>query len=180
MDIANDMAEGTQSLTCSQLTIDRLTVTPLRNATANLNIISGMHGTYRIGASESADFATIQAAVDALIIGIDGAVTFQIENGVYNECVKIPDLMGLSAAGNLRCGEAIDYITMDILGRKRAALPMLGAYEYVTDPSTGLETSGEIVPVRKVLYNGTMLIISNGKAYNALSVQVGSFDALKC
>ncbi|MGM9838412.1 MAG: NosD domain-containing protein [Paludibacteraceae bacterium] len=125
VDITNDMAEGTQSLTCNQLTIDQQTVTPLRSATANLNIISGMHGTYRIGASESADFTTIQAAVDALSIGIDGAVTFQIENGVYNECVKIPDLMGLSATNTLTI-ESLSGDTADVAIHYEAYSPAYG------------------------------------------------------
>ncbi|MDY5075967.1 MAG: hypothetical protein SPE88_04200 [Paludibacteraceae bacterium] len=101
LNIDSDAQEGVHTLACESVQIDGIAVSPQQTALASLDIISGMHGTYRIGDSEQADFHTIQSAVDALAIGIDGAVTFQIESGTYNECVRIPELTGLSATNTL-------------------------------------------------------------------------------
>lgn len=106
LDVDADAAEGQRTLTCTGLTIDNTPLQPLRNAVATLKIISGMHGEYRIGAGETTDFKTIQAAVDALQIGIDGAVTFLIEPGVYTERINVPQLTGLSAVNTLTFASA--------------------------------------------------------------------------
>ncbi len=57
--------------------------------------LTPMHGVYTIGATGT--FSTFGSAIDSLIIkGIDNTVTFNIENGTYNEQVIIPEIQGLS------------------------------------------------------------------------------------
>lgn len=58
------------------------------------SLTSGLNGTYTIGRSENADYASIQAAADALASGIDGPVTFLIESGNYQEKVTFPEVPG--------------------------------------------------------------------------------------
>ncbi|MDY4148904.1 MAG: T9SS type A sorting domain-containing protein, partial [Paludibacteraceae bacterium] len=55
-----------------------------------------MHGTYIIGASDKAQYKTIQSAVDAMKNGIESAVTFLIEPGTYTEYIVIPEIDGTS------------------------------------------------------------------------------------
>lgn len=59
-------------------------------------VISGLSGTYTVGASGETDYPTLQAAADALATGVDGPVTFLIESGDYNEKVSIPEIPGAS------------------------------------------------------------------------------------
>lgn len=56
----------------------------------------GFHGTYIVGSSSSADYATISDAVDAMKGGIDGEVVFELESGTYTELVNIPHIEGTS------------------------------------------------------------------------------------
>ena len=59
----------------------------------------GVSGTITVGAA--ADYGTIQSAIDALKGGIDGPVTINIKRGIYNENVKVPEIIGASAANTV-------------------------------------------------------------------------------
>lgn len=67
------------------------------NNSGSCTMVSGMGGTYRIGSSAEAKYSTIQAAVKALALGVEDAVTFQIEDGDYPENLSIEDVAGTSA-----------------------------------------------------------------------------------
>jgi hypothetical protein len=66
----------------------------------SLNVYSQLSGTYTIGAS--GDYGTFNEAVDALSIqGVSAAVTFNVEPGVYNEQVVIPEIPTASLSNNI-------------------------------------------------------------------------------
>ena len=67
----------------------------------NRNIKSGLKGTYIIGRSATADYATFAAAVSAAQAGIEGAVIFKIEPDTYNENVLVSAIPGTSASSTL-------------------------------------------------------------------------------
>lgn len=67
------------------------------NDTMAVTIAPAMEGTYVIGASSSADYATFNEAVNDLVAyGVCSAVIFDVENGTYDEQVTIPAINGAS------------------------------------------------------------------------------------
>ncbi len=98
LDIPAETAENsTATATLKTVAVNGAATQPKNTVTASFKVIGGLHGTYRIGTSSEADFATIQAAVDALHFGIESAVTFLIEPGTYTEKVTMPEVSGTSA-----------------------------------------------------------------------------------
>jgi len=80
------------------------------NDTISLNFIACatiLSGTYTIGGT-TADFNTFADAMNLLnTCGVDGAVTFNINSGIYNEQVKLSDsIPGLSASNNITFNSA--------------------------------------------------------------------------
>ena len=70
-------------------------------APAEVALRQGMKGTFTIGTSADADYATFKAATDALATGIEGPVTFEIENGTYAENLILDHITGTSTASPL-------------------------------------------------------------------------------
>ena len=68
-------------------------------AEAATQVKSGVSGTITVGAG--ADYATIQAAVDALKDGVSGPVTINIKRGIYNEQVTVPEIKGASSVNTV-------------------------------------------------------------------------------
>jgi hypothetical protein len=80
--------------TDSNTTNDKLT---------KLNFGPALGGTYTIGSSSTADFATISDAEAALRAdGVCSAVIFNMEDGTYNEQVIFKKYVGISATNNVR------------------------------------------------------------------------------
>lgn len=97
LDIPADTEEGTVvTANLQSVSVNNLSVEPKNSVTASMNIIGGMHGTYIIGASDKAQYKTIQSAVDAMKNGIESAVTFLIEPGTYTEYIVVPEIDGTS------------------------------------------------------------------------------------
>jgi len=104
---------------------------------------SPMHGIYTIG-SASADFATIQGAVDTLDMrGVDGAVTFKIANGTYNEQVVISTIYGISETNTVTFTSAssdsskvILTFSPDVSGSDKYTLKLLRTAYIVFDKIT--------------------------------------------
>lgn len=66
---------------------------------AEYTIQEGMKGTYTIGTSQGADYATFNAAAaDLKSKGVEGEVIFDIQPGNYAENVNISDVRGTSAS----------------------------------------------------------------------------------
>ncbi|MGM9803150.1 MAG: DUF4465 domain-containing protein [Muribaculaceae bacterium] len=66
-------------------------------AAATRSVREGLKGEFVIGSSDDAHYATIGDAVDALADGVEGAVTFLIEDGTYAENVMVNQVDGASA-----------------------------------------------------------------------------------
>ena len=66
-----------------------------------LDLYAALIGTYTIG-SDNADFETIAQAVEALEKGgVVGEVIFNIQDGTYQENIKITEILGASATNNI-------------------------------------------------------------------------------
>lgn len=87
-------AGGTAAATVTSVTADGAEVRPAEMVTATMTVTAGKSGVYTVG--EGGDFATIQAAVDAVATGIEGSVTISIKAGEYKETVTIPEIPGAS------------------------------------------------------------------------------------
>lgn len=93
-DIRSDAAIGTAlSFVQSGIKVNGNSFAMESSEIANLKIKDGFHGTHTIG--ENGKYKTITAAVEAMKDGINGAVVFELENGIYNEEVIIPEIPGL-------------------------------------------------------------------------------------
>lgn len=81
---------------------------------ATRSLKAGMAGSYRIGASDQADFATFALATEALEGGIQGSVIFLVESGTYAENIAIENVEGTSQANPLifisQSGNADDVV----------------------------------------------------------------------
>ena len=99
-DIRSDAAIGTAlSFVQSGIKVNGNSFAMESSEIANLKIKDGFHGTHTIG--ENGKYKTITAAVEAMKDGINGAVVFELENGIYNEEVIIPEIPGASAANTI-------------------------------------------------------------------------------
>ena len=99
-DIRSDAAIGTAlSFVQSGIKVNGNSFAIESSEIANLKIKDGFHGTHTIG--ENGEYKTITAAVEAMKDGINGAVVFELENGIYNEEVIIPEIPGASAANTI-------------------------------------------------------------------------------
>ncbi len=101
-DISSDVTAGnTVKAKVSSVNAGGIDVSLDSAPVATTTIGAGMHGTYTVGASAKADFASIGAAVNAMAAGIDGPVVLQLENGNYNEVVEIKNIKGASATNTI-------------------------------------------------------------------------------
>ncbi len=73
------------------------------NDTINRNFsVRFCGGTYSIGAAQTADYHTINEALDTMnVVGIDGSVIFNVAAGVYNEQVYIHNVVGSSSTNTV-------------------------------------------------------------------------------
>lgn len=75
------------------------------NDTLEQNLLicnGGLSGTYTVGNSSSADFASLTEALSMLkYCGVSGAVTINMESGTYNGKVRIPNISGTSASNTI-------------------------------------------------------------------------------
>ncbi|MDE5940734.1 MAG: DUF4465 domain-containing protein [Muribaculaceae bacterium] len=61
------------------------------------HIITGMGGSYIVGASDAARYKTIAAAVNSLKFGVEDRVEFLLEDGEYKENITVANVQGTSA-----------------------------------------------------------------------------------
>lgn len=94
-DFNADAAAGNlASAAISSITAGGNEMSTAASVTAQTTMKAGKKGEYTIG--EGGDYASIQAAVDDIATGIEGAVTLNILSGEYNEKVNIPEIAGAS------------------------------------------------------------------------------------
>ncbi|MBQ2562906.1 MAG: DUF4465 domain-containing protein [Muribaculaceae bacterium] len=96
-DIATDATVGTA--VTAQIT--KVGDTDVTATAASRNIKAGLKGNYIIGASDNAYYHTFAEATEALQGGVEGAVTFQVEDGTYNENLWFASVPGVSAANTV-------------------------------------------------------------------------------
>lgn len=96
-DIATDATVGTA--VTAQIT--KVGDTDVTATAASRNIKAGLKGNYIIGASDNANYHTFAEATAALQGGVEGAVTFQVEDGTYNENLWFASVPGVSAANTV-------------------------------------------------------------------------------
>lgn len=98
VDIADDAEPGSMvSATFTALSAN----VDVEAVTATRTVKAGFKGTYVIGNSAEADFATFAAATQAMAVGVEGAVRFEVEDGTYAENVVITDVAGTSSEHNI-------------------------------------------------------------------------------
>lgn len=97
-DISGQAVAGnslTAAVTSVSTTGEAVTV-PAENA-ATVKVKAGLGGTFRIGASDDADYHSLAEAVDALAAGVEASVLFMLEDGVYKENITVADIQGGTA-----------------------------------------------------------------------------------
>ena len=96
-DIATDATVGTA--VTAQIT--KVGDTDVTATAASRTIKAGLKGNYIIGASDNAHYHTFAEATEALQGGVEGAVTFQVEDGTYAENIWFASVPGVSAANTV-------------------------------------------------------------------------------
>lgn len=66
------------------------------DVSATVTVSKGFNGSYVIGTSSEADYKTIDEAIKAMEIGVDGKVDFAIEDGIYEENILFNHIKGTS------------------------------------------------------------------------------------
>jgi PKD repeat protein len=84
----------------------------ISNDSASSTISLGMSGTFTVGGS-SADYPTVQTAVDAVVAqGLCGPVVFKLAAGTFNEAVKIKQIVGSSTVNTVTFEPASGAVTI--------------------------------------------------------------------
>lgn len=76
------------------ITANEVQAEAVKPVIASATIKKGFSGTYAVG--EDTDYPTIASAVAAMKGGIDGPIVFELEKGIYNELVTVPEIEGAS------------------------------------------------------------------------------------
>ncbi len=72
------------------------------DTSAFIEIVAPLNGTYLINAQGNGDYLNFNEAVNDLIIkGVSGAVVFNADSGIYNEQIRIPSIIGVSATNTI-------------------------------------------------------------------------------
>lgn len=101
-DVKTDAASGEEfTARLNNITVNDTDYSPGNQLIASARIVGGKHGTFVIGKSENADYATFKAALEALKNGIDGPVVLEVEDGEYTELVQIDAIPGNSSKNTL-------------------------------------------------------------------------------
>ncbi|MBQ0120309.1 MAG: DUF4465 domain-containing protein [Bacteroidales bacterium] len=96
-DIDENAAAG-NAVAAQLVSLDGCTDTTAVTAPAiTRNIKAGFKGTYTIGKSDNADYATFAAAVAAMSVGVEGNVRFEVEDGTYAENIVLNSIPGTNA-----------------------------------------------------------------------------------
>ncbi len=74
--------------------------TNIQNDTSEVSLCSAIQGTYTVGGL-GADFSDLTSAVNSLICGISGPILFNVNPGIYNESIVIPEVQGTSSINTI-------------------------------------------------------------------------------
>lgn len=190
-DIADDATAGNRVAASLQgVDVDGAYVAATTIA-AQRTVNTGLKGTYIIGSSNKANYATFADATSALADGIEGPVTFVVEPGTYAENVEINAVQGVSAEHPLsfvgQSGNASDvvikgagYSTPDY-GEFKKGMFFVDSTSYVTIKHMSFIPDDQTYPAVLHIYNqsrhvtvdsivvkATPVTASNG--YNGISL----------
>ena len=159
-----------------------------QNDTFARTVSSPMSGTYTIGASGS-DYASITAAIDALTCsGVNGAVTFNIASGTYNETDVLPAIAGASAANTITFQSAAgnrDSVTIAFATTtSNLSVFRLANAQYVTIKNLTVQNTAATTSSRAIeIAGGNVLTFDNvrvlmptmtGTSYGMFNTNTGS------
>lgn len=104
-------------------------------AIASTKIQAGFRGDYTVGASSSADYADLTAAILAMKEGVDGPVCFTLEAGTYPR-ISIPVIPGASAVNTITIKgtgnpDEVKFATTEDADEDAGVLEIAGA-DYLT------------------------------------------------
>ena len=94
-DIAEEVAVG-NTVVSQAMSLNNGEDIAITGDAASRNIKAGLKGNYIIGASDNAHYHSFAEAVTALQGGVEGAVTFQVEDGSYAENIWFAAIPGAS------------------------------------------------------------------------------------
>ncbi len=116
-------------------------------------------GTYTIGSSTSADYATFVAAIaDLNQFGICGPVVFNVETGTYNESVVIDEVLGASSVNTITFQSATGNNTDVTLSATSGVILKLDGADYITIKDMTISGAGATSAIE----------IANGANYNTI------------
>jgi|GEM_PF-2566189 len=109
--------------------------------------LPALSGTYNIGPSAPL-FKTFNEAVDSLIaVGVDGSVTFEVQDGTYNEQLSIPEIANVSETDTIVfCSASADsskvILTYVASGEGDNYTLKLDGADYITFKDITIEATG--------------------------------------
>lgn len=187
---ANAPADATVSLKLTSIQGEAESLWQTESETIAMNLTSGLSGTYTIGSSEEADYATFAAATAALAGGVEGPVTFLVESGVYEELVSISEIPGTSetncvtfrsATGN-RDDVTIHYeIYTSSYGSPEYGVVTLDGADWITFESMTMTTAQKTFPaVVKAWNSARHFTLRDCHIYTAPGIEYGEPTLVEC
>ncbi|MCC8038739.1 MAG: DUF4465 domain-containing protein [Bacteroidales bacterium] len=170
--VAQDAAVGDNvMINPASVTLSGAT-TALEAATVTIPVVDGMHGTYRIGSSSEADYATFTDAVADLAIGMNGPVVFEVEPGDYIERITIADVPGISETNTLTFRSTTGKYADVVLEHNSYSSGAYGSdyYGVVTIDGTPYVTfDGITISTTDVNYNAVVYLLNASHHFSLLN-----------
>lgn len=138
------------------------------NDTLSITRLTGLSGTYSIGASGSTDYKSFNDAItDMTARGICGATTFNVADGIYNEQITLTQLGGMGTNNPVvfqgvskdSSKVVITLPSTTATGNNNAAVQLRGAdnvaFKYMTFERTGTNAFATVVHILDGAHNNT-------------------------
>ncbi|MEX0968201.1 MAG: PKD domain-containing protein [Bacteroidia bacterium] len=161
------------------------------NDTLTSTRFAGMSGSYSIGSSTSADYRGFNEAITAMTSrGICGPITFNVEDGTYNEQITLVQLPGMGSSNPVtfesQSGDSslviVTLPSTTATGNNNAAVQLRGAdyttFRGITFERTGSNTFAQVVHILNGSHNNTFsncqMIATRVSTANANGVNIWS------
>ncbi|MCB0478866.1 MAG: T9SS type A sorting domain-containing protein [Crocinitomicaceae bacterium] len=136
------------------------------NDTTSVSLNPSMNGTYIIDGSGAGDYLTFTDAVNDLVLnGVCGPVELAAVDGVYNEQVTIPEILGASSINTITLksqsgNNTNTVLTYNAVGTTDNWVVYLDGGDYITIKNLRLESTGTTY--------GRVIVMDNGANYNTI------------